>query len=141
AIEVQKESGETVRPEIMIPLVALRREFEILKDLVDRVARETMDAAGIEIAYLVGTMIELPRSALRAAEIAETAEFFSFGTNDLTQTTYGVSRDDAGSFLPVYEARGIIPRDPFVTLDQDGVGELVKIGAERGRSARPSIKL
>ena len=141
AIEVQKESGETVQPEIMIPLVALRREFEILKDLVDQVAKETMEAAGVEISYLVGTMIELPRSALRAAEIAETAEFFSFGTNDLTQTTYGVSRDDAGTFLPFYEARGIIPRDPFVTLDQEGVGELVKIGAERGRSARPDIKL
>ncbi|HLS69078.1 MAG TPA: pyruvate, phosphate dikinase [Kiloniellales bacterium] len=141
AIEVQKESGETVQPEIMIPLVALRREFEILKELIDRVAEETMAATGIEITYLVGTMIELPRSALRAAEIAETAEFFSFGTNDLTQTTYGVSRDDSGSFLPIYEARGIIERDPFVTLDQDGVGELVKIGADRGRAARPDIKL
>ncbi|HLW29099.1 MAG TPA: pyruvate, phosphate dikinase [Kiloniellales bacterium] len=141
AVEVHKESGETVQPEIMIPLVALRREFEILKELVDSVAKETMEAAGVEIAYLVGTMIELPRSALRAAEIAETAEFFSFGTNDLTQTTYGVSRDDAGTFLPIYEARGIIPRDPFVTLDQEGVGELVKIGAERGRSVRPDIKL
>lgn len=141
AIEVQKESGDTVKPEIMIPLVALRREFEILKELIDQVAQETMEAAGIKIDYLVGTMIELPRSALRAAEIAETAEFFSFGTNDLTQTTYGLSRDDSGSFLPTYEARGILERDPFVTLDQDGVGELVRIGAERGRSARPDIKL
>ncbi len=113
----------------------------LLTDAFDRVAGEVFVEQGRKVDYLVGTMIELPRSALRAAEIAETAEFFSFGTNDLTQTTYGVSRDDAGTFLPIYEARGIIPRDPFVTLDQEGVGELVKIGAERGRSVRPDIKL
>ncbi|MDF2095127.1 pyruvate, phosphate dikinase [Aquibaculum arenosum] len=141
AVQVHKETGDTVEPEVMIPLVSVRREFEILKDVVDRVAKETMEAAGCEIAYLVGTMIELPRAALRASEIAETAEFFSFGTNDLTQTTFGLSRDDAGSFLPTYEARGLLNRDPFVSLDQDGVGELVKIGVERGRASRPDIKL
>jgi len=141
AVVVQKETGDTVEAEVMIPLVAVRREFDILKELVERVAKETQQAAGVEIPYLIGTMIELPRSALLAAEIAEAAEFFSFGTNDLTQTVYGLSRDDAGSFLPAYEARGIIERDPFVTLDREGVGELVRIGVERGRSTRPDIKL
>jgi len=141
AVAVQKETGDTVEAEVMIPLVAMRREFDILKELVERVAKETQQAAGVEIPYLIGTMIELPRSALLAADIAEAAEFFSFGTNDLTQTVYGLSRDDAGSFLPAYEARGIIERDPFVTLDREGVGELVRIGVERGRSTRPDIKL
>ena len=139
--QVYKETGETVEPEIMIPLVSVRKEFEILKDLVDRVAREVMDQEGVELKYLVGTMIELPRACLRAGEIAESAEFFSFGTNDLTQTTYGLSRDDAGSFLGVYERRGIITHDPSITIDQEGVGELVRIGAERGRAARPGLKL
>ncbi|MEE8505930.1 MAG: putative PEP-binding protein, partial [Kiloniellales bacterium] len=139
--QVYKETGETVEPEIMIPLVSVRKEFEILKDLVDRVAGEVMDQEGVELKYLVGTMIELPRACLRAGDIAESAEFFSFGTNDLTQTTYGLSRDDAGSFLGVYERRGIITHDPFITIDQEGVGELVRIGAERGRAARPGLKL
>ncbi len=141
AAQVDKESGETVEPEIMIPLVAMRKELEILKELVDTVARTVMEAEGVELRYLVGTMIELPRACLRAGEIAETAEFFSFGTNDLTQTTYGLSRDDAGSFIGTYEQRGIIGEDPFITLDAEGVGELVRIGAERGRAARPDLKL
>ena len=141
AAQVLKDSGETVEPEVMIPLIATRRELDVLKRLVDGVAREVMTKEGVELGYLVGTMIELPRACLRAAEIAKTAEFFSFGTNDLTQTTYGLSRDDAGNFLGVYEERGIIERDPFISIDRVGVGELVRIGAERGREARPDLKL
>lgn len=141
AAQVYKDSSETVEPEIMIPLVALRKELEILKDLVDRVARQVIRDEGVEIRYMVGTMIELPRACLRAGEIAEVADFFSFGTNDLTQTTFGLSRDDAGSFLGVYEQRGIIAQDPFISLDRDGVGELVHIAAERGRAAREKLKL
>jgi pyruvate,orthophosphate dikinase len=131
AAQVYKDTGETVEPEIMIPLVAVREELEILKALLDKVAREVMDAEGVELRYLVGTMIELPRACLIAGEIAETAEFFSFGTNDLTQTTYGLSRDDAAGFLGVYEQRGIIEQDPFISIDTTGVGELVRLGAER----------
>ncbi len=141
AAQVFKSHGETVEPEIMIPLVAIPKELEILKTLVDEVARAVTASEGVEIKYLVGTMIELPRACLRAEEIAKTAEFFSFGTNDLTQTTYGLSRDDATSFLGAYEQRGIIDRDPFMTIDTSGVGELVRIGVERGRRARPDIKL
>jgi pyruvate,orthophosphate dikinase len=141
AAQVFKDSGETVEPEVMIPLVAIRKELEILKDLVDETARKVMAAEDVELKYLVGTMIELPRACLLAGEIAEAAEFFSFGTNDLTQTTYGLSRDDAASFIGVYEQRGIISQDPFISLDTVGVGELMKIGAERGRAARPGLKL
>ena len=141
AATVAKESGETVEPEIMIPLVAFRRELEILKELVDGVAEEVKRETGADFHYLVGTMIELPRAALRAADIAESAEFFSFGTNDLTQTTFGISRDDASNFLPAYEARGIVEQDPFISLDTLGVGELVEIAVERGRKGRPEIKL
>ncbi len=141
AARVFKSHGETVAPEIMVPLVAVPKELEILKTLIDAVARAVMASEGVELDYLVGTMIELPRACLRAGEIAKTAEFFSFGTNDLTQTTYGLSRDDATSFLGTYEQRGIIDRDPFMTIDTSGVGELVKIGAERGRLARPGIKM
>ncbi len=141
AAQVFKEDGATVEPEIMIPLVAVRKEFEILKILVDETAKKVMAAEGVELNYLVGTMIELPRACLRAGEIAETAEFFSFGTNDLTQTTYGLSRDDAASFIGIYEQRGIIAQDPFISLDIEGVGELVRIGAERGRAVRPGLKL
>ncbi|TAD88469.1 MAG: pyruvate, phosphate dikinase [Alphaproteobacteria bacterium] len=140
-VEVQKEFGETVVPEVMIPLVATRRELEILRALVVQVAKEVETASGVALEYLVGTMIELPRAALRAAQIAEQADFFSFGTNDLTQTTLGLSRDDAGSFLPAYVAKGIFEEDPFVSIDQDGVGELVKLAAERGRATRPGLKL
>ena len=141
AAGVVKQTGETVEPEVMIPLIALREELEILKDLVDRVAQEVMKAEGVRIDYLIGTMIELPRACLRAAEIAKAAEFFSFGTNDLTQTTYGLSRDDSANFLGAYEHRGIIDQDPFISLDVDGVGELVRMAVERGRSERPGIKL
>ena len=141
AAAVQKETGETVEPEVMVPLVAVPREFEILKELIDRVAGEVKAATGVEVSYLVGTMIELPRAVLCAAEIARTAEFFSYGTNDLTQTCYGLSRDDAASFLQTYERRGILPQDPFISIDVEGVGELVRIGTERGRSTRPDIKL
>ena len=141
AAAVHKETGETAEPEVMIPLVAWSREFAILKELVDRVAGEVAKAAGFKTPYLVGTMIELPRAALRANNIAEHAEFFSFGTNDLTQTTYGISRDDAGRFLVAYERAGILQQDPFVSLDVTGVGELVRIAAERGRQTRPALKL
>jgi pyruvate,orthophosphate dikinase len=141
AIEAGAKTGKPVSPEIMIPLVGIRKEFDLVKEVIDRIAGEIFREKGAEIAYQVGTMIELPRAALRAGEIAESAEFFSFGTNDLTQTTFGISRDDAGSFLGEYTARGILDVDPFVSLDRDGVGELVKIGAERGRAARPNLKL
>jgi pyruvate,orthophosphate dikinase len=140
-VQVFKDSGETVEPEIMIPLVAMRKEFEILKELIEETARTVMADQGIELKYLIGTMIELPRACLRAGEIAKSAEFFSFGTNDLTQTTFGLSRDDAASFIGIYEQRGIIDQDPFISLDVAGVGELVRIGAERGRAARPGLKL
>jgi pyruvate,orthophosphate dikinase len=141
AAQVAKETGQTVEPEVMIPLVALPEELRIIKRLVDRVAREVMAAQGVELSYLVGTMIELPRACLQAEAIAGDAEFFSFGTNDLTQTAFGVSRDDAASFLGAYERTGILHQDPFISLDVDGVGELVKIGIERGRRARPDLKL
>ncbi|MFA6220350.1 MAG: pyruvate, phosphate dikinase [Erythrobacter sp.] len=141
ACEVARESGEAPVPEIMIPLVATRRELELLKAVVDRVAQEVFAANGTSIDYLVGTMIELPRAALMAGEIAEVGEFFSFGTNDLTQTTLGVSRDDAGRFLTAYVDKGIFARDPFVSLDVEGVGQLIALAAERGRATRPAIKL
>ena len=135
------KTGTPVKPEIMIPLVSVRAEFDILKDLIDRVAGEVRSATGTDIEYLTGTMIELPRAALRAGEIAEGAEFFSFGTNDLTQTTYGFSRDDIGHFLDIYHHKGVLPEDPFVSIDRDGVGELVRIGVERGRAVRPDLKM
>jgi pyruvate, orthophosphate dikinase len=138
---VQAVSGEAPLPEIMIPLVATRRELAILKALVDRVAEEVFAEQGSRVEYLVGTMIELPRAALMAGEIAEEGSFFSFGTNDLTQTTLGVSRDDAGRFLAPYVEKGIFPRDPFVSLDIEGVGQLVEMAADRGRATRPDIKL
>ncbi len=134
-------AGEAPLPELMIPLVATRRELEILKTLVDRTAAEVFAEKGRTLAYQVGTMIELPRAALMAGEIAEVGEFFSFGTNDLTQTTLGLSRDDAGRFLGAYVEQGIFARDPFVSLDIDGVGQLVRLAAERGRATRPAIKL
>jgi pyruvate,orthophosphate dikinase len=136
-----KDAGAAVEPEIMVPLIATKREFDILKEMVDRVGEGIMKREGVEVPYLVGTMIELPRAALLAGEIAKTAEFFSFGTNDLTQTTYGLSRDDAASFIGAYQKLGIFEQDPFVTLDTTGVGELIKIAAERGRAARPGLKL
>jgi pyruvate, orthophosphate dikinase len=141
ACAVVKETGAAVEPEIMVPLIATRREFDILKEMIDRVGKEIMGREAVKVPYLVGTMIELPRAALMAGEIAESAEFFSFGTNDLTQTVFGLSRDDAASFIGAYQRLGIFERDPFVTLDTVGVGELIKIAAERGRAVRPDLKL
>ncbi len=141
AVEAGQKTGSPVTAEIMVPLVMGRPELDLVKkiivDMAEKVAKET----GVKVPYQVGTMIELPRAALRAAEIAESAEFFSFGTNDLTQTTLGLSRDDAAAFLGSYTSKGLLANDPFVTLDQEGVGELVKIAAERGRGVRQDIKL
>jgi pyruvate,orthophosphate dikinase len=141
ALNVEAAGGQPVQLEIMIPLVAWKQELDRMKERIDTVATAIKTERGKVPKYLVGTMIELPRAALRAADIAQTAEFFSFGTNDLTQTTIGISRDDAGMFLTDYLNKGVIARDPFVTIDVDGVGELVKIATERGRSARPNLKL
>ena len=141
ALDVAARSGQAVVPEIMIPLIATRKELEILRVLVDRVAAEVFTERGATLDYLVGTMIELPRAALMAHEIAHEGMFFSFGTNDLTQTTLGVSRDDAARFLNPYVEKGIYPRDPFVSLDIEGVGQLVELAVERGRQTRPDIKL
>jgi pyruvate,orthophosphate dikinase len=141
ACEVAQDIGETPVPEIMIPLVATKRELELLKALVDRVAKQVFEESGCPVDYLVGTMIELPRAALMAGEIAKEGAFFSFGTNDLTQTTLGVSRDDSARFLAPYVDKGIFARDPFVSLDVEGVGQLVEMAAERGRATRPDIKL
>jgi pyruvate,orthophosphate dikinase len=141
AIAVGKSSGDPVQPEIMVPLVSLHKELEIVKARIDEVARKVFAEQGEKLVYTVGTMIELPRAALTADKIAHSAEFFSFGTNDLTQTTFGISRDDAGSFMPSYLRQNIMDQDPFVSLDQEGVGQLVRLGAEKGRSTRSLIKL
>lgn len=141
AIAVAKSSGAAPIPEIMIPLVATQKELAILKARVDAIGAEVMEKMGTKIEYLVGTMIELPRAAMCADQIAQEAEFFSFGTNDLTQTTLGISRDDAGRFMGDYLSQGIFEKDPFVTIDQDGVGGLVKIAVEKGRKVRSGIKL
>ena len=141
ACAVSKATGENVTPEIMVPLIAKRQELAFLKERIDQVASAVLAEQGADLDYLVGTMIELPRAALTAHEIAEEAAFFSFGTNDLTQTTFGLSRDDAASFLPDYLRQNIFERDPFVTLDPDGVGALVELAAERGRKTRADIKL
>jgi pyruvate,orthophosphate dikinase len=125
----------------MVPLIATKAEFDLVKAHIDAMAQAVMRETGAKLTYQVGTMIELPRACLLAGEIAETAEFFSFGTNDLTQTTLGISRDDAASFLGIYAARGILSVDPFVSIDQQGVGELVRIGVERGRKVRPKLKV
>ncbi|TPW30653.1 pyruvate, phosphate dikinase [Pararhizobium mangrovi] len=141
ATEAAARTGAPVVPEIMVPLVSLRRELDFVKARVDAVAEAVAVQTGIRVEYLVGTMIELPRAALRADAIAETAEFFSFGTNDLTQTTLGISRDDSAAFLPDYLREGIIERDPFVTIDVDGVGDLMRMASERGRAVRPELRL
>ncbi len=141
AIDVAEKSGAAPIPEVMIPLVATARELDLMKAVVDRAAQAVFAERGREVEYLVGTMIELPRAALKAGEIAQNAEFFSFGTNDLTQTTLGVSRDDASRFLGAYVEQGIYPKDPFVSIDVEGVGELIELAAERGRKTRPDIKL
>jgi pyruvate,orthophosphate dikinase len=141
AVEAGKSTGEPVVPEVMVPLIATKAEFDIVKARIDAMADAVKKETGAKLGYQVGTMIELPRAVLLAGEIAETAEFFSFGTNDLTQTTYGISRDDAASFLGIYTARGILPADPFVSIDQQGVGELVRMGVERGRKTRKNLKV
>jgi pyruvate,orthophosphate dikinase len=140
ASEVAK-GGEKVVPEVMIPLIVTRGEFVILKDVIERVAAEVKEAAGVRVEYLVGTMIELPRAVLLAGDIAKAAQFFSFGTNDLTQTTYGLSRDDTAHIVEIYRDKGLFKDDPFASLDTEGVGELVRIGVERGRATRPDLKL
>ncbi len=141
AAAVIKETGEKIEPEIMIPLIATKKELDILREMIDRIGAMVMKETGVTVPYLVGTMIELPRAVLRAGDIAETAEFFSFGTNDLTQTCFGLSRDDAGSFLGAYQRAGIFEHDPFITIDREGVGELMRIGVERGRKTRKALKL
>ncbi len=141
AIAAEKSSGAPVHPEIMIPLIATGKELSILKARINATAEAVAKETGAKLIYQIGTMIELPRAALRAGEIAGEAEFFSFGTNDLTQTTYGISRDDSGTFLKDYLKAGIFVQDPFVSLDQEGVGELIRIAVARGRETRPSLKL
>jgi pyruvate,orthophosphate dikinase len=141
AVEAGKRRKKTVVPEIMVPLIASKAEFDIVKERIDAMAEAVARETGTRVVYQVGTMIELPRAALLANEIAQTAEFFSFGTNDLTQTTFGISRDDAASFLGIYTARRILSTDPFVTLDREGVGELIRIAVERGRKTRNDLKL
>ena len=136
-----EDTGEAVKLEGLVPLIATKAELDLLKGVIDRVAGEVEVEKGKRPEYITGTMIELPRAALRAGEIAETAEFFSFGTNDLTQTVYGLSRDDAASFIPTYERAGILPNDPFASIDVDGVGELVSLAVERGRTTREALKL
>jgi len=141
AIEVGRAAGTPVAPEIMVPLIASKAEFDLIKARIDAMAQTVSAEAKRKVEYQVGTMIELPRAALKAGEIAASAEFFSFGTNDLTQTTFGISRDDAASFLGIYTSKGILPADPFVTLDREGVGELIRIASERGRATRRNLKL
>ena len=141
AVEASKELGKQVDPEVMVPLIDTQKELDLVKAIIDAKAAEVMEKAGVKFNYMVGTMIEMPRAALTADKVAETAEFFSFGTNDLTQTTLGMSRDDAGSFLPNYVAKGIFAKDPFKSIDEEGVGQLVQMAVEKGRKTRPNIKL
>jgi pyruvate,orthophosphate dikinase len=141
AVEAARDTGKPVVPEIMVPLIATKMELDIVKERIDAMAEKVAAESKTKLKYQVGTMIELPRAALKAGEIAETAEFFSFGTNDLTQTAFGISRDDAASFLGIYTSKGILPIDPFVSIDRDGVGELIRIATERGRKVRPNLKL
>ena len=136
-----KKEGFDPKPEIMVPLIGTAKEFKLQESIIRTTAAKVMEEKGVEVEYMVGTMIEIPRAALTAGEVAESAEFFSFGTNDLTQMTFGYSRDDAAKFLPVYIEKGILKQDPFLALDQTGVGQLVETGCERGRAARPELKL
>lgn len=140
AAEIAKR-GDQAHPEVMIPLIINRREFDVFKVMVDDIATQVMTETGTDLTYMVGTMVELPRACLQAGDIAGSAEFFSFGTNDLTQTCFGFSRDDASSFLDDYYRRGVLNDDPFVTIDQQGVGQLVRMGVERGRETRPGMKM
>jgi pyruvate,orthophosphate dikinase len=141
AVEAERTTGVKVAPEIMVPLIASKAELDLVKECIDAMAQIVAAESKGKLKYQVGTMIELPRAALMAGEIAQTAEFFSFGTNDLTQTAFGISRDDAASFLNIYTAKGILPGDPFVSIDRDGVGELIRIATARGRKARKDLKL
>ena len=141
AIVAGERTGSLVVPEIMVPLVSLNRELEYVKERIDNVADSIAKESGVDFEYKIGTMIELPRAAVMADKIAQSAEFFSFGTNDLTQSTFGMSRDDAASYLPDYERKSIIEQDPFVSLDLDGVGELMRIATQKGRSAKPDLKI
>ena len=141
SVEIFNKTKKVVSPEIMVPLITSRKELEIVKSVIDKAAQDVMHENKIELKYTVGTMIELPRAALRSDEIAEVADFFSYGTNDLTQTTFGISRDDSSKFLQEYVDKNILEKDPFVSIDTEGVGELLKISAERGRSIKSSIKL
>ena len=141
AAVAKTKEGVKVRPDIMIPLIGTTAELTISEEMVRRVAKEVVDAAGVEIEYKVGTMIEIPRAALLADRIAETAEFFSFGTNDLTQMTFGYSRDDIGKFVKGYLDKKILPFDPFIVLDTEGVGSLIKLAVELGRKTRPNLKI
>jgi pyruvate,orthophosphate dikinase len=141
ALAVAKETGNAPVPEIMIPLVGMKKELEITRAQVEKVAAEVFSDGVKPIEYSIGTMIELPRAALQADKIAEVADFFSFGTNDLTQTVFGLSRDDAGKFLPQYVEAGILPKDPFVSIDIEGVGEMVRIAVEKGRRTKNGLKL
>jgi pyruvate,orthophosphate dikinase len=140
AVEVAA-AGPAPIPEIMVPLAGTAKEIEICRQIIDDVAAEVFNESGQKIDYLVGTMVELPRAAICADQLGQTAEFFSFGTNDLTQTALGISRDDASNFMHAYEEHGIYHIDPFVSIDVEGVGQLVKMGADGGRKARPDIKL
>jgi pyruvate,orthophosphate dikinase len=136
-----KKEGVDVSPEIMVPLIGFRSELVHLREMIVKLADEVIKESGIELDYLVGTMIEVPRAAVAAAGIAEVADFFSFGTNDLTQMGCGFSRDDSGPFIEDYINKGILPNDPFESLDTDGIGELVRMAVERGRSVKPDLKL
>jgi pyruvate,orthophosphate dikinase len=140
ACELRK-AGKNPFPEVMIPLVGSREELSAQRQIVEQIAQETMKSYGVKVRYLIGTMIELPRACLVADEIAEEAEFFSFGTNDLTQTCLGLSRDDAGKFLPSYVLEGLLPEDPFVTIDRDGVGALMRIAVAKGRKTRKHLEM
>ena len=140
ACEVAK-AGVKVLPEIMIPLIGTKKELDILRDNAIRVAEEVLASRKQKVKYLIGTMIEIPRAALTADKVAESADFFSFGTNDLTQMTFGYSRDDVGTFVPDYIDQGILEEDPFAVLDQTGVGQLVEIGVQRGRATKPDLKI
>ena len=141
ALAVADRTGETVTPEIMIPLVVTEKELASLRPQLEAIMAAVREERGGALDYRIGTMIELPRAALTADAIAGHADFFSFGTNDLTQTTFGLSRDDSASFLPVYLDQHILPRDPFVSIDRDGVGALVEIGVERGRAGNTALKI
>jgi pyruvate,orthophosphate dikinase len=136
-----KAKGVDARPEIMVPLIGTVEEFKLQETIIRNTAEKVFEEKGIRVDYLVGTMIEIPRAALTADRIGEVAEFFSFGTNDLTQMAFGYSRDDSGKFLPVYLEKGILKNDPFQVLDQEGVGQLVRMGTDKGRTANPKLKV